>query len=131
MDITRKGIEMKRSLVALGIVVVLAFGGIGCATFGSGGLTRSQAADLVITQLEATLDSAEAVSAILSEDGTPPEELQIARVILAAAKPQIISWINLIETLQMTAGQAEEATALRERARELDPALVSDDTSGD
>lgn len=105
-----------------GIVAALCLGVVltGCATTG-GGLSRAQIADLVITQLDATLESAEAASAILSEDGTAPEELQLARVILAAAKPQIVAWIDLIETLTMTPGQAAEVVELKARADAIVP----------
>jgi hypothetical protein len=110
-----------RMLIGPMLVASMGMGAVGCATTGEGGLTRAQAADLVITQLEATLDSAEAVAAILDDEGVPPEELQIARVILAAAKPQIISWINLVETLQMNADQAAQAAELKARADALIP----------
>lgn len=111
----------KTRMVMFAVLAMMAGGLVGCATTGAGGLTRAQAADLVITQLEATIESAEAVMTALDDTGTPPEELQLARIILAAAKPQIVAWITLIESLQTTEAQAARVSALKVRADAVVP----------
>lgn len=94
------------------VVPALAVGAVACETT----ISKADVAQLVIEQLEATLESAEEASKILSEDGTAPEELQIARVIIAAAKPQIVSWIRLVETLALSQNQSERVAELKARA---------------
>ena len=107
--------RMRTKVLPALLLVALALAG--CVSTGEGGLTRAQIADMALTQLEATIQSAEAVSAILAKDGVPPEEYKKATLILAALKPQVLSWINMIETIIMTQKQYDEADALMVRAQ--------------
>ncbi len=98
---------MKR-IVGILLVAAIALGGCATAT----PVSRAAQADMVLTQLEATLLSAEAVAAQLDDEGTPPEELVVARIVLAALKPQIAAWIGIYESIRGTPQDQDTDVAL-------------------
>ena len=102
---------MKKYMFSGVFVVLASIFAVGCASLTP--ISRETQAELILAQIEATLETADILYADLSKEGVSPESLRITRTVFRAMKPQVVSWISLIETLKASDDQYNTAQDLK------------------
>ena len=113
--------RVELAIAGLMLAIGVAIGG--CASLTP--VSQANKADLVLTQVAATVDTVDILVTGLDKDGQSPEALRITKVVLTAMKPQIVAWIGLIEQLNTSNEQYVQAQELRTK---LDAAVVKIDS---
>lgn len=112
---------MKKYVFSGIFVAILGAFALGCASMTP--ISRETQANMVLTQIQATLETADVLYAELSKDGQSPEALRVTKVVLLAMKPQIVSWITLIEQLKASDEQYAQALVLKDKLQVVDVKL--------
>ena len=107
---------MKKELI-LAFSIILVGVTAGCASMTP--ISQVNQANLILTQVSATLDSAAVLFTELSKNGQSPQVLHDVEIALKVLKPQIVAWIDTISQLKASAAQYTAAQDMKVKLEAL------------